>query len=136
MACLVFGVFAGNVLSSISDDSLEKIVLVSPPRAPNKNLLAQNGLFSLHVHSLSAEEPPVIECLSSVVGRICSIGGTVGRWSIEKPMVLLRLPTSEARKLLMYLDEEDVSAATLFPGYEGVARRLDESMTLWHSSLQ
>jgi len=41
-----------------------------------------------------------------------------------------RLPSSEARKLLRLLSQEGINAATIYPGYKGVADSLTER-ELW-----
>jgi hypothetical protein len=41
-------------------------------------------------------------------------------------MAHLKLPHQEARKLLRLLNQEGINSATLFLGYQGVARSLAE----------
>jgi hypothetical protein len=110
----------------------EAVHIVDPSRYGNLNLVAQDGIFTLHIHPLTPEEPPRCEPLDSAVARIYpGKGATIG----EK-MRLLTLPAKKARKLLVRLDAEGISASALFPGYDGVVRCLTERLNLsqnWRS---
>lgn len=104
----------------------EAVHLVDPSRYGNRNLTAQDGIFTVHVYSWSPNEAPRCEPLDSTVERLQPEHGTgVGR----AKMRLLTLPTRKARKLLGRLESESISASTLFPGYDGVVRSIVEEVT-------
>lgn len=109
----------------------DRVYMVDPPRAPNKNLHAQNGIFTLHVHSLSPDDPPRVVPFDELVSNLSKQADGVS--PIENTIRLLTLPTTQARKLLVHLAHEDITAAKLFPGYDGVVRDLYESLHLRQS---
>lgn len=125
--------FCGNVLESIDQTAKEKILLMCPPKAPNKNLLAQNGVFSLHIHLINGEEPPKIVPFDALVEALCDSAAPHLSWLWEdkSPIRLFTLPTTRVYELLSILNDEDVTAAKLFPGYDGVVRTLQDNMHLW-----
>jgi hypothetical protein len=125
--------FCWNAISTIDREKKEDIHLVSPPRAPNKNLLAQNGVFTVHVHPLNGADSPVIEPFDELVHRLCDSQKKRWLWGETGPIRLLTLPVSQSRHLLRTLAEEDVTAAKLFPGYDGIVRARNESLHLWQS---
>lgn len=125
--------FCWNAISTIDRNSAENIRIVSPPRAANRNLLAQNGVFTIHTHKLDPKNPPTVTPFDELVHRLCQSDKAHWRWGEMGPIQLLTLPWSEARKLMSILAEEDVSAATLFPGYDGIVRSLYEAKHLWQS---
>ena len=108
--------------------------VVSPLAAWNPNLGAQKAVFTLYRY----REHPV----SSGVNRtqdLCEI--LRGEWDersdwtefhVDFPPWLRRtlLPHSECREALALLARHGVSSATLFPGYEGVVKALEEER-LW-----
>jgi hypothetical protein len=93
------------------------VELVHAPQAPNPNLSAQAGLFTVarHVHEDVGFESVLFQ---KTDGR----GPPVGTF-LRK----LTLPASEARGLMARLYFEGVFAATVFPGYAGVAETFAES---------
>ncbi len=123
--------FCGDAIHTIDEASKEKIHLLSPPRAPNKNILAQNGLFSLHVHPMKPEEPPRIVPFDILVEKLCDHSKRSWVWGGDGPIRLLTLPAAQVHELLGILNDEDVTAAKLFPGYDGVVKTLHDNMHLW-----
>jgi len=127
--------FCRMVIPYLDQSQNDKIRIVSPPRALNKNLMAQNGIFSIHIHKLNSAEPPKITPFDQLVYQLCpeeKLFWCCGGRDLG-PIQLFTLPTSQARLLLKLLAEEDVSAATLFPGYDGIVRSLYEAKYLWQS---
>jgi len=122
--------FRCDYSSAFTTDPEDKIYFVDPPRAPNRNLLAQNGLFTLHVHSLRQDENTKVEPLDELVYRLCKAGLVS---DLTRKIRLLTLPATQSRRLLVCLAQEDITAAKLFPGYDGVVRELSESLKLRQS---
>jgi hypothetical protein len=95
------------------------VTLVTAPQATNPNLAAQAGLFTLVRHR---HEDVSLDDL--ITERIAS--GEVVKWLKPPALWRLTLPHSEAPRLLRLLALDGVSAATVYPGYAGVARSLEE----------
>jgi hypothetical protein len=92
------------------------VEIVRAPYASNPNLAAQAGLFTVarHVHENVG--------LQAVLERQCMGRGL----PLNTVLAKLTLPVTEARSLMARLAYEDVSAATVFPGYGGVSETLRE----------
>lgn len=122
--------FCTDVLRWDKITDSERILIVDPPRAPNRNLLAQNAIFTMHNHPLapdgSTRDTPLDELIQTLYGEGVEEMSRVSRG----PIKLLTLPTTQARHLLVQLDDEDVTAAKLFPGYDGVVKEMGESKFL------
>lgn len=88
--------------------------VVHAPRASNSNLHAQSGVFTV-CHGQFPETPLdklILERLANIQPR---------------PIIQrLTLPQALAGALLNNLHVEGVSGATMFPGYDGTVRRLQE----------
>ena len=93
------------------------VELVRAPQAPNPNLAAQAGLFTVarHVHENIGLEsvlgPKLLEGEGTLVGALRKY----------------TLPASEAQGLMARLAWEGVHAATVFPGYAGVVEAQAEA---------
>jgi hypothetical protein len=83
------------------------ISIVTAPSASNQRLHAQRGLFTL------LEGEPADAALEELIGTT-----TLTR------LIKFTLPTTEARELLMLLGLYGVTAARVFPGYDGVVQQL------------
>ena len=92
-----------------------------------ENLNAQAGLFSLirfekkipsHATTLGSRFN-YNQCMSEIIKLL-------HERSTMRILVQLTLPVTEAPKLLRFLREEGVSGASLFPGFDGVARGIHE----------
>jgi hypothetical protein len=101
-----------------SGETAPDVEIVRAPRAPNPNLSAQAGLFTVarHVHENV--------CLADVIydtvkARSPMLASTTLVWQ-------LTLPASEACKLTAMLHLEGVHAASVFPGFAGVAEAIRE----------
>ena len=116
-------VFALNtyLLRTMQDErsggGIHEIAIVTAPQATNPNLSAQAGFFTLD--RLNRGVP-----LEKLLNRLSrkNVLGTL--------LYKLTLPKSEAPKLLGILADEGVSAASVFPGYGGVAESIFEH-SLW-----
>jgi hypothetical protein len=103
-----------------------EIVELTAPGATNKNLHAQEGVFLLHRPKKVIPSAPVQvrtfeELLLELVER---------EFRSETRMLQFRLPISEAPTLLYELYRLGIDGASLFPGPQGVADALKESV-LW-----
>jgi len=98
--------------------------LVTAPGATNPNLRAQKGLFTLLQIAPGLESPgfDLWTSLDVLAER------DTGRGSIS--LSKHTLPTSEGPELLHILALEEVTAATVYPGYGGVVQSL-EDRRLW-----
>ena len=121
------------------------IEFIEPPAGENPNLAAQQGVFTLFrseklIHRFSDNEkqkeqlPPNInrwglEELLKEYGRSDSLA-----YQKEPLLIRFQLIKDEVAKLLELLFDMGVSAATLFPGFSGVARATKESNMLWDSN--
>jgi hypothetical protein len=100
------------------------VYVVTAPRASNPNLHAQGGVFTTEILNRKdqlSKNKPNIKAVNEIVEE---------RWkklNCSKPVMMhVTLPCGEAAKLLRLLHREGIDAATLFPGYKGVAEALDE----------
>ncbi len=98
------------------------IYVVTAPRAWNPNLHAQGGIFTTEILVRSDFPHPVS---TDPVDVIVENKWKALKWAVPV-MAHITLPRSEAKKLLRLLNQEGVSAATIYPGYKGVADSLKE----------
>ena len=103
-------------------DSQYKLHIISAPRASIPNLHAQEGVFTLceYINSSPANQVDR-RAINEIVCEPPS--------GFPQDMTLLlhfTLPSSEAEKVLWYLDKMGVNAAKLFPGYDGVVQAIKE----------
>jgi hypothetical protein len=98
------------------------IDVVAVPYASNENALAQSGVFTVETRVLlvahgSVDVIPIETWSAALPGE-------------QNPLFKLVLPASESGRLLRLLARHGITAATMFPGYDGVVRALDER-TFW-----
>jgi hypothetical protein len=94
-----------------------KLELVQAPAFGNPNLHAQKGFFTLERAHIPVRGKPVPQSPSVPLNeRLRSVAS----------MKLLTLPHSEAPRLLRFLGHAGVSAASIFPGFDGVVRAVHE----------
>lgn len=117
-----------DTLTSVSSSSGERIVTVRAPWNSNPNLRAQKGLFTLHETILAAAgERPIIVPLEETLERLAHEGPSRSIEARNKPILYcLRLRIDKSPLLLYLLNEEGVSAASVFPGYAGVVQSARE----------
>ena len=107
---------------------VRNVNLVTAPYADNANLRAQMGVHMVLGASgaLNLDSPADRPPLSNLLLRASRSEG-------DKPRLMqFTLLVSQAPMLLKLLAKHRVSAATLFPGYAGVVRSLEEEL-LWRS---
>lgn len=101
----------------------EQIIKVRPPWSTNPNLRAQRGLFTLHCVRLEQHGVQENVSLDEAVRRLAH----AAKWPEDKPLLYhLRLPVEEAWLLMYLLDQEGISAASMFPGYTGAVEAVCE----------
>jgi hypothetical protein len=100
------------------------VYVVTAPRASNPYLHAQSGVFTTEILDRKDQHKrgkPDVKTVDEIVEA---------RWkklNCRKPvMIHFTLPSGEAAKLLRLLQREGIDAATLYPGYQGVADALEE----------
>jgi hypothetical protein len=120
--------FHAGLLAQRGPGDGEWIEAVNPPRAPNRNLRAQNGLFTVHMHPLDPAAVPRVVPFDHLVDELFKPIPYP-----RQPILLFTLPIGQARLLLSDLAQQDVGAAKLFPGYDGVVRDLREGAELRQS---
>lgn len=101
--------------------------LVSPAPSDNDNLKAQEGVFTLVRDpnvDLAAEFKPIQ--LDVEVLKYASPASSGDGALYDERILKLTLPWSEAPRLLELIDAVGVSGATLFPGFGGVTRGMQE----------
>jgi len=103
----------------------KRVDIINPPRCDNPYLSAQEGLFTLcRVHAFAKDD--------TVDNR--SLEQQIDKFDHLKPYELKDLPmfyhfvipTSEAFACLRGLEQESVTAATLFPDYNGIVKSIEE----------
>lgn len=106
----------------VTNEQQFPVYVVTAPRASNPNLHAQGGIFTTsNITYLQFPLPVVVRSVDQVITE-----KWIAMKHTEPVMAHLKLPSSEAGKLLRLLYQEGVSSATLFPGYQGVANSLVE----------
>lgn len=113
-------VLDGDLWNNWSDDSEPAIRIVAPPRAENANLHAQSGIFTFQRWVVNAPPGPVVRE---------TLDGSLSRANPRPDGAILRritLPVALASDLLTRLYEEEVTAASVYPGVGGVVQQLAE----------
>jgi hypothetical protein len=104
-----------------SDDTRPIVHLISAPTAVNANLRAQRGAFLLHAPRVSR----IDELFQSIPYDVLALQR---RNRAPKPHLLkLTAPSAEAGSLLALLARENMTAASVFPNYDGVVRAIEEA---------
>jgi len=109
--------------------------VVSAPAATNPNLHAQGGLFTLvqpksadtSTHPLRNLDDLLLELDRTDIDPSRVDGTPWKREQYSPVFVKFTLPTREVRVFVRLLAESGVSAATVFPGLDGVAKAFYES---------
>jgi hypothetical protein len=107
--------------------------LVSAPSASNPNLHAQGGMFTLVQPRSSATSVVQLPDLDALILAMDQLGvdpptanGVYERYQWAPACRKLTVPVSNSRVLLRLLAEANVSAATIYPGLQGVAQSIRE----------
>jgi FRG domain len=102
-----------------------RLYVVTAPRATNSNLHAQGGLFTTEPIATSDLRKRVkVDAVDTIVRA--KTKGSFG----PAVMIHLKLDQKHARALLRLLHTEGLNAATVYPGFAGVAKALKEK-SLW-----
>jgi FRG domain len=102
-------------------DHQTRLLFVSAPRSTNERLLAQDGLFTLDLHSYPME-------LEAPVDRTPLESRFGAPWpGVDCPtLACFTLPATQVPTLLRLLSIEGINAATVIPGLSGVVQGLLE----------
>ena len=109
------------------------VLVVTSPSASNSNLRAQHGLFTLYnPPSIKFNEPVDRRGLDEILQANMYIlnQDQIDDKPVSPIMYRFTLPVDESGKLLWLLAKEGVTAASIFPGYGGVAQAIKEQL-LW-----
>jgi len=87
------------------------------PSASNPNLRAQSGLFTMHMFRDGRRELPLEDAIASFNA---TSNDPIG-------IIKITLDTQHSRELLYLLADEGVDGASLFPGPDGVVKKLRET---------
>jgi hypothetical protein len=116
---------AGRAFPPQAPNRLPRIEIVSPALSSNANMAAQGGFFTVD-RSKSAPQGLEVTVANSVK-QLKPEYQNLAQPAFWKFL----LPREQAPQLLKFLAMEDVHAATLFPGFAGVASHLNERRLLW-----
>lgn len=100
---------------------IREITVVTAPAASNPNLRAQRGAFTL-----CRKAQVALDASADREPMDCVVRNLRAQDDIYNTLIEFSLPICESPKLLRRLARENVDAATLFPGYGGVARAVRE----------
>ena len=101
------------------------VLIVTAPRAGNPNLHAQEGLFTvLRPQRVKLFEPVDRRPLDEI------LRGTETFRQRSRIFYEFKLPIEQSPKLLRLLAQEGIHGAALFPGFDGVVKRIEEEQ-LW-----
>jgi hypothetical protein len=101
------------------DLPITNLRFITSPLADNKNMLAQNGLFTVEKAYPAQLAHP---CEVSDIEALLEAQHETTREKMKMKCFLLSV--DEAPKLLWLLAREGVSAGRLFPGYDGIAKAI------------
>lgn len=106
-----------------------RVDVINPPRCDNAYLHAQEGLFTLcRVHAFADDDVVDNRPLDQ---QIKGFDHSPPYELKDLPVFYhLVLPTSEAVACLRGLEQESITAATLFPDYNGVVRSIKDLVTI------
>lgn len=109
--------------TTVSMPILEQVIA---PQATNPNLAAQAGLFTLVREAFDAT--PLEMTIEGLIPRLESTEPKEAKRVRDMlPIILkLTLPVAEAPRLFRLIGLEGISAASIFPGYEGVVDSIEE----------
>jgi FRG domain len=120
----VFGLEAGSLHKAAGIES------VGVPGSTSPNVAAQAGSFLLIENSGGSDEPFAedVSLESKLIGLRDSISlATPGLHVADPLLVKVTLPIAHAPELLAWCKLHGITAATVFPGYDGAARAVLES---------
>lgn len=98
----------------------KSVSIIRTPGGSSKNQAAQSGLFTTHkVNDIDCEGIYQPEALEEVE-EICGLNDK------SNSLLKLTLPVTQAPDLLKLCSKLGVDASTLFPGYQGVAKHVND----------
>lgn len=102
--------------------------LITVPHSSNTNLHAQAGVFTLTKTGIDGVEQyrPLDTVIELAKEERATSQGLPASHPVSRPLRRITMPRTAAAELLRRLHDERVSAATLFPGYSGVSRSLED----------
>ncbi len=105
-----------------------EVTFIYPPTRSNHNIVAQMGCFSFHspAHKYAGQEMSDDHSLQYAVeqnGKICALKG---QKLLDGVLTQFTVPVYECFELLRILDKHGVTAAKLFPGFDGVVAQMEE----------
>lgn len=104
-----------------------KILLVMAPRATNPNLHAQGGVFTAHIVKPGKRTAPInYETLDFVIEQTKDDDVGIAFPVLRK----VSMPIKDTGKLLRLLAAHNIHAASIYPGFDGVVKHLNE-WRLW-----
>ncbi len=131
---LVVWALSGKFVQLVCRDRDPGLMVLSAPSASNPNLHAQAGLFTF-VQPRSAHAIPLpsideyirdLELRSARGEQLYESPGKPWQRRFTPILVKLTLPAAQVRTLARLLAELGVSAASMYPGLDGVAKAIKE----------
>jgi len=98
------------------------ISIISVPGSASKNLAAQAGVFSLHRQEGKTREPINFVSMEQEFTRLP-----------DTLLFKISIPI-KSKKILELCELYGVTASTLFPGFDGAAKAVNDSMNCWDKS--
>ncbi|HBP47787.1 FRG domain-containing protein [Pseudomonas sp.] len=108
-------------LDTSTRKSWQKIILIDPPGGTSKNLAAQSGVFTMQINSDLVQQQYTNVYLEDVDEIYAAM-----EFSAGPPLIKMTLPVEQVPELMSLCSKFGVSGSTLFPGYEGVAKDVQE----------
>jgi FRG domain len=103
--------------------------VITAPRAGNPNLHAQEGVLTLNYpQNGNGNEEVQRDSVDEILKSLLTPEDKASFLKDYPFIYHFTLPSSEAGKVLWYLDKTRVNAAKLFPGYDGAARAIKERL--------
>jgi hypothetical protein len=124
---LAIGQAQAVLMADLATPLQPKLAIIRPPRFPNPNLRAQDGVFTLLLDETKTREGPFsVPSLDELLRQRMQKRIDDGSHFMSLPIRKLVLPCSEAGELLELLANEWVSGTYLYPGLQGVVRGMRE----------
>jgi hypothetical protein len=111
-----------------------RVEIITVPASSNRNLHAQRGVFTLIEElTFNSEYIPTVDYLSAV-----PLDVVVGSFypplpaGFQAPLTCVTLPSDKSPHVLFCLAHLGVTAASIFPGFNGIARAVKERQLYPH----
>lgn len=111
-------------------NSNEKVKIITPEYSQNPNLMAQKGVFTLwqisNTDDVNNERPIDRRPLNELIeGHLSSINN-IEKKDVSKIFYKINIPIKFKNDLMFFLSTIGHDGSTLFPGYDGVTRSIEE----------